>query len=250
MKRILSIFVMVVLLGSVSISAHGEATVHTGIVQGIDGEAIVVEDASGIVWTFFFGDLAPRSALPGDIEIGSNVAAIYTGEMNEYDQLLDQPFVIFSTEHMTTFVGVVRGIDGEAITVEDASGIVWTFFFNDFTPRSELPEEIEIGSNATVIYTGEMNEYNQLLDRPFVIRAATALDGIVRGFDGEAITVEDASGIVWTFFYSDFAPITLLPEGIDIGSNVTVIYSGDMNEYDQLIDQPFVIRMAQPAERP
>ncbi|MGI6172349.1 MAG: hypothetical protein ACOYI8_00415 [Christensenellales bacterium] len=171
MKRIVSILLIIALLGSIPLSARGDTTTFAGVVQGIDGEAITVEDTWGAVWTFFFNEYAPRSELPEDIEIGSSVIVEYAGEMNEYGQLLDQPFVIYAAPQTITFEGVVRGIDGEAIAVEDAWGVVWTFFFNEYAPRSELPEDIEIGSSVTVKYAGEMNEYGQLLDQPFVIRA-------------------------------------------------------------------------------
>ncbi len=57
--------------------------------------------------------------------------------------------------------GTLAGVDGEAFTVQDSDGTLYTFFFDDTFPRSALDQSLDYGSPIWVSYDGEFDEYRQ-----------------------------------------------------------------------------------------
>ncbi|MGI6237510.1 MAG: hypothetical protein ACOYI7_08180 [Candidatus Excrementavichristensenella sp.] len=57
--------------------------------------------------------------------------------------------------------GTLAGYDGEAFTVQDADGAVYTFFFDETFPRSAFDPSLDYGSSVLVLYDGEFDEYGQ-----------------------------------------------------------------------------------------
>lgn len=57
--------------------------------------------------------------------------------------------------------GTLAGIDAEAFTVQDADGILYTFFFSETFPRSAFDHSLDYGSPVLVSYDGGFDEYGQ-----------------------------------------------------------------------------------------
>jgi len=57
--------------------------------------------------------------------------------------------------------GALAGVDGEAFTVQDADGTLYTFFFNETFPRSAFDQSLDYGSPISVSYNGSFDEYGQ-----------------------------------------------------------------------------------------
>lgn len=57
--------------------------------------------------------------------------------------------------------GTLAGIDGEAFTVQDADGTLYTFFFSETFPRSAFDQSLVYGSPILVSYDGGFDEYGQ-----------------------------------------------------------------------------------------
>lgn len=68
--------------------------------------------------------------------------------------------------------GILAGYDGEAFTVQDADGMVYTFFFDETFPRSAFDSSLDYGSSVLVTYDGEFDEYGQLIG-VFTVSAAS-----------------------------------------------------------------------------
>ena len=57
--------------------------------------------------------------------------------------------------------GTLAGVDGEAFTVQDADGTLYTFFFSETFPRSAFDQSLDYGSPISVSYEGKFDEYGQ-----------------------------------------------------------------------------------------
>lgn len=57
--------------------------------------------------------------------------------------------------------GTLAGVDGEAFTVQDADGTLYTFFFSETFPRSAFDQSLVYGSPILVSYDGGFDEYGQ-----------------------------------------------------------------------------------------
>lgn len=65
------------------------------------------------------------------------------------------------SEHSGKLSGTLAGIDGEAFTVQDADGTLYTFFFSETFPRSAFDQSLDYGSPILVSYDGGFDEYGQ-----------------------------------------------------------------------------------------
>ena len=136
-------------------------------------------------------------------------------------------------EDAFVLVGVVQGFDDSALTIEDGKQDSYTFDFTDAYTRADVPEEIEAGSPAVAIFYGGfegVNEYSGVL---LDLYQPQELTGTVAGIDGEAITVQDQEGMIYTFFFDPTFPRDALDEAIGYDSAVRVFYDGGFDEYDQ-----------------
>ena len=65
------------------------------------------------------------------------------------------------SEHSGKLSGTLAGIDGEAFTVQEADGTLYTFFFSETFPRSAFDQSLDYGSPILVSYDGGFDEYGQ-----------------------------------------------------------------------------------------
>ena len=76
--------------------------------------------------------------------------------------------------------GTLAGVDGEAFTVQDADGTLYTFFFSETFPRSAFDQSLDYGSAVLVSYDGEFDEYGQFSG---VFAVSDGLEASINGGD-------------------------------------------------------------------
>lgn len=136
-------------------------------------------------------------------------------------------------EDAFVLVGVVKGFDDSALTIVDGKQDTYIFDFTDAYTCADVPEEIEAGSPAVAIFYGGFEGVNEFSGILLDLYQPQELTGIVAGIDGEAITVQDQGGTIYTFFFDPTFPRDALDEAISYDSAVRVFYDGGFDEYDQ-----------------
>ena len=130
-------------------------------------------------------------------------------------------------------IGVVQGIDDEALTIRDGIGDTYRFDFTDDFSRVDIPTDVGLGSMAVAVFYGGFAGVNEFSGDLIDIYLAKTMTGTLAGVDGEAITVQINSGEIYTFFFDPTFPRSALNDSLDFDSALVVAYEGEFDSYGQ-----------------
>jgi hypothetical protein len=166
MKRVVDAVVLFLLAAIFASFAQAEAAegegedafVLIGVVQGIGDEALTIMDGIGDTYRFDFTENFSRVDIPTDVGIGRIAVAIFYGGFEGVNEVSGDLIDLYLAQ---TMVGILAGVDGEAITVQVSGGGMYTFFFDPTFPRSALDDSFDMDVAILVAYEGEFDEYGQ-----------------------------------------------------------------------------------------